>query len=357
MRKLTLVAIASSMLLCTSCIKDELPGIDADIEEVVFENTDGVLNVTYRHSEIDIYIDESRIDPSDMTLSAIISDGASITPSPAAIKDYTTPVTYTVTSEDGKWSNDWVITVISNDLPTYYDFENWYQPYGKKYMMPFENIGSEEQPMQLNIWACGNEAYAYVAGKHDYTAYPTQPSTEEEAYSGKHALKLVTRSTGDLYKPIAAGNAFIGEFDASDYEPRNGTHFGLPFRKRPLKFAGHFNYIPGGSTHITGEPDNCRLQAVLYTTDEQTKYLTGMTIADSPNVVARAEISSAGTEGYQRFEVDFVYTSEIDTELLKSGGYNLAIVMTASRNGDIFDGAVGSTLYVDNLQIVCDENL
>ena len=39
------------------------------------------------------------------------------------------------------------------------------------------------------------------------------------------------------------------------------------------------------------------------------------------------------------------------TERLRSGGYALTIVMSSSREGAFFRGAVGSTLCVDNLKI------
>ncbi len=264
-------------------------------------------------------------------------------------------------SEDAQWEKTWTIRVITADMPVVFNFEHWYQPDGKRYMLPCEYIGDAGQPMQLNIWACGNEAYAYVAGKNDHTAYPTQPSSTSDAFEGKYAVKLVTKSTGDLDKPIAAGNLFIGEFDPKDYEPRNGTHFGLPFRRKPLRFIGKYRYSSGGATLKTGEQDRCKIQAVLYRTDEQVKYLTGSTIAVSPYVIARAELpenssSSTSGEGYASFDVEFDYTGELDKAVLAKGGYNLAIVLSSSRNGDTYDGAVGSTLWVDTLEIVCDTN-
>ncbi|MBR1446714.1 MAG: PCMD domain-containing protein, partial [Alloprevotella sp.] len=40
-----------------------------------------------------------------------------------------------------------------------------------------------------------------------------------------------------------------------------------------------------------------------------------------------------------------------DPERLKAGGYAIAVVMTSSRQGAYFEGAVGSVLYVDELKI------
>ena len=35
------------------------------------------------------------------------------------------------------------------------------------------------------------------------------------------------------------------------------------------------------------------------------------------------------------------------------GCYNLAVIFTSSRNGDVYDGAPQSTLWIDNVEITC----
>ena len=41
----------------------------------------------------------------------------------------------------------------------------------------------------------------------------------------------------------------------------------------------------------------------------------------------------------------------VDKDKLAHGKYSLAIIMSSSRDGATFQGAVGSTLYVDELQL------
>ena len=41
-----------------------------------------------------------------------------------------------------------------------------------------------------------------------------------------------------------------------------------------------------------------------------------------------------------------------DENRLRADGYAIAVVATSSRQGAYFEGAVGSTLYVDELRIV-----
>ena len=42
---------------------------------------------------------------------------------------------------------------------------------------------------------------------------------------------------------------------------------------------------------------------------------------------------------------------QIDEQKLRNGIYNLAIVLSSSQGGAQFIGAVGSTLYVDEMQL------
>ena len=42
---------------------------------------------------------------------------------------------------------------------------------------------------------------------------------------------------------------------------------------------------------------------------------------------------------------------KVDAAKLKAGQYNLAIIMSSSKDGATFNGAVGSTLYVDEMEL------
>ena len=47
----------------------------------------------------------------------------------------------------------------------------------------------------------------------------------------------------------------------------------------------------------------------------------------------------------------------IDPQKLANGGYNVSIVLSASKDGDVFQGAPGSTLLIDDLELVCKQPL
>lgn len=335
----------------TSCIKGELPNIDVDILSVTSPEGNVTNVVIHPGGEIDAYALPGT-NLADLTLDIEVSKGATIVPDPSTVTDYTSPRNFRVTSEDGKWTLDYTLSVRISSIPTKFGFENWVQPDRMRYMIPYEVAGSS----RAMIWSCGNQAYNFLTDKFDdYTVFPTQPT--EEACSGKYAAKLITRLTGQIDKPIAAGNLFIGQFDGSKYEPKESTMFGLPFSGKPLRLKGMYKYRSGGLTNKSGEPDCCRMQAILYRTDLGESHLNGFTSKTSPSIVARAELTEDVTatpgEGYVPFDLVFVYSTEFNTELMNRGLYNLAIIFSSSRYGDEYDGAPGSTLLIDDVEIIC----
>ena len=41
----------------------------------------------------------------------------------------------------------------------------------------------------------------------------------------------------------------------------------------------------------------------------------------------------------------------VDSQKLEDGKYNVAIVFSSSIKGDLFEGAAGSTLYIDEVEL------
>lgn len=80
------------------------------------------------------------------------------------------------------------------------------------------------------------------------------------------------------------------------------------------------------------------------------------------HIVSLARIGQDGnptmaeTDQWTRFELSFEPQNgkTIDEERLRNGEYKLAIVFTSSIEGAYFRGAVGSELYVDEVEIVCE---
>ena len=103
-----------------------------------------------------------------------------------------------------------------------------------------------------------------------------------------------------------------------------------------------------------------------YSTVIQTKpvsplSLMGQIFYHTPNVVGIALVRDYQTTGIEasspwaEFDVPFEYTAgEPPESLLFKGAYNLTFVCSSSRNGAKFEGAVGSTLIIDDVTIVID---
>ena len=79
--------------------------------------------------------------------------------------------------------------------------------------------------------------------------------------------------------------------------------------------------------------------------------LTGHDINDSEYIVAMASLAD-GTEKaeFTSFEISFEYKKDYDA----SKEYKFAIVCSSSKDGNTFKGAGGSTLTVDEFEVICE---
>ena len=99
---------------------------------------------------------------------------------------------------------------------------------------------------------------------------------------------------------------------------------------------------------------------LLYETDDNVQFLDGSTSLTSPNIVALARNLDAlpETDSWQQFSFNFEpkNSKSIDPDKLEKGIYKLGIVFSSSVDGAKFEGAVGSTLHIDQVEIVCTSN-
>ena len=83
-------------------------------------------------------------------------------------------------------------------------------------------------------------------------------------------------------------------------------------------------------------------------------YLDGTNSLTSDRIVLLAQLKEGReTDEWTRFSIPFkaVGGRSVDPEKLRQGKYSLAIIMSSSKDGAAFNGAVGSTLYVDELKL------
>ncbi|WP_353719930.1 PCMD domain-containing protein [Dyadobacter sp. 676] len=362
MKNVILPAFVGAMLALYGCIKPEAENMEADILAMTLPDSVLISPPSITNTSITAFVNFAKLDIKAVSPQFTLTEGATIQPASGTPQDFSKPVTYVVTSEDGHWKKEYRISLLQNTAPDNFPFENWAVNPDGNYYTPYELVDGEHQ----NIWASGNSGYSLIAPEKKPEAYPTQRTTE--ATQGQYAAYLETKSTGSLGAlvgmPIAPGNLFLGSFDASKAltAPLEATIFGIPFNKKPLRLTGSYKYTSGGPvTDKTGKPvvperqDLCDIYAVFFKASADKPHLNGANVLTDPSVVAIAQLASGAPTpgpGYHAFDLAFNYKSEINQADLAAFAYKIAVVFTSSKNGAVFEGATGSKLYVDNVKVV-----
>ncbi len=362
-----IITVLSMLLLLNACIKEEALNPEADILSINIDRELLKREPIISNDEIVCYVKEET-SLTALSPSFTISKGARIEPSSGTERDFTKPQTYTVYSEDGQWNKTYTVSFTFADILIEYHFEN-YRIKNNKYQELYE---VDKNGKKNIVWASGNDGFSIIAGDLPPADYPT--ALTEKGYVN-NAAKLVTRSTGAFGamfgSPLAAGNLFMGEFIVNTSNPLKSTHFGMPVNYIPLMLKGYYKYKSGKEfkryTDNQGNPisggevlrrkDSCDIYAVFYEIDEKTPYLDGSNILTHPNIISLAKLSKANeVEDWTLFEIPFIKREgkTIDQEKLKAGKYNLAVVFSSSKEGSIFNGAIGSTLFIDEVELVVE---
>lgn len=376
--KVTVLVVTLCSLLMTSCIKDEPLNMECDILSAWVEGDEyapnfyqpaqmRMENISSGEKEI-VFTVRSLISlPNQLPVHFTLTPGATISPANGSVQDFTNgPVTYTVTSEDGAWKREYTVVFHEASLPSYkFSFERVEVVENSGNKSSYHNFYEEEQSgTRHNIWATGNPGAAIISS---YGALPeTFPTySTENGYVGK-GVCMNTQSTGSLgqmmNKPIAAGNLFLGKFNVNNVllDPLKTTEFGIPMNRVPVRVTGYYKYQPGPEYTnakkevVPGRVDQASIYAVFYrNTDANGKsvILLGDDVMTNPLIVKIAQVESLPpTSEWTRFEMFFT-GGEVDDAILDVQGYNLTLVFSSSKEGDYFEGAVGSTLYIDEVEI------
>ena len=305
--------------------------------------------------------------PTEVPVYFALTDGATVTPGSGSLQDFTHgPVVYTVTSEDGENQRQYTVEFKQPDTPVgssyTYSFEGVDSVSSGAYAYHvFYELGSNGDSNY--IWASGNQGVALVHNNWRPSQFPTR--SVDDGYRGK-GVCLSTQDAGDLGrmmgKPLAAGNLFIGTFDISQLlsSALKCTVFGTPVRQEPVTLSGYYKYQPGEvftdaqMNPVEGRTDEAHIYAVFFRNqNEQGESISlhGDDVQTSPYIVKRVQIASLpATNEWTRFEASFE-GDDADAALLAALGYSMTIVFSASKSGATFEGAIGSTLYIDEVTV------
>lgn len=215
--------------------------------------------------------------------------------------------------------------------PSNMGFNEWSQ--NGKTWLPYAQGGAQD-------WDTGNGGVTTITNSNVVPEYT-------KVMAGAVAVKMTSIKVA--FVGFAAGNLFTGyfKFDAGSIsDPTAMVHFGRPYAALPIQLKGYYSYKPvtinisKNGDHM-GEMDQCNIYIVLE------KWGEGVTERpSSPTEIGRGDFrTSESNDTYKPFVADINYVSNEMPD-------HVVIVATSSIYGEQFTGGEGSTLYVDEFELV-----
>ena len=295
-----------------------------------------------------------------------LSEGATITPKSGTVVDFgqvaeAAGTTYTVKAENGTTTQAYTVKY-KKSTSTLYTFDTW---------TTNEGVSGVTQDWQIfdipeTGWDSSNSAVTMLKTISYYpkeNAFPISKTTDAVS---SNAAKIVTSDTKGakfsetlIIPRVTSGTMFLGKFELDARNPLNSTKFGILFDKQPLVFRFAYKYTPGekffdgsevvNGVEVPGKTDECAINAILYEVSDESETLTGENINDPAKITAIASLADGSEKtSFTSQSITFTYLKPYVSDKL----YKLAVVMASSSEGDHFKGAPGSTLIVDNVEIV-----
>ena len=247
-------------------------------------------------------------------------------------------------SVDGEAGEEQSFTTVRSIALENGSLENWSEGAtvtGRPYLIPNAE-GSD-------FWGTGNP------GAAAFLDNLTTPTTE--SVSGTAAQLQTTWAAIKL----GAGNLFTGDFTLQGIDGL--LHFGRPFTSFPTALRLYYKYTstpisdvysqaPSYMQSFIGNPDTCHIfialsdksEPYVINTDPKNRQLFDKNDA---NIIAYGEfLSHESTSSYQQIEIPLTYRATNRTPKY------IIIVCAASKWGDYYVGGRGSTLWLDEMELV-----
>lgn len=238
--------------------------------------------------------------------------------------------------------------------------------------LQLQNSGFEDWYESGDVWYAAAQEYVTNGtycwdtsnpGSGAYGFNPTAQSTDIK-HGGTSSAKLTTEYA--VIK-LAAASLYYGKFNSltGGLIPKGAKiDFGKPFTSRPIVFKGYFQYAPvaidyynnpPAGTVQKGDMDICSIYIALskkaYTVDN-TDTSTFIDFAGDNNIIAYGELpvsECVSTNGqWKEFNIPLKYKSLTDKPSY------IIIVCSSSKYGDYFTGGKGSTMYLDDFELIYD---
>lgn len=242
------------------------------------------------------------------------------------------------------------------------DMDDWYQS-GKTWYPVSEN----DYNISGSFWDSSNPGTTTGAGAL-VNKNPTQGNSDiVHTPGGKSAeLKSQYASAFGIGK-FAAASLYTGKFNSLVGTNGAKIDFGQEFTSRPTALHGWFRYTngkidyrggntPEGVAEI-GTDDLCSIYMALAKAPHQldnTKTSTFFDFENDPNIIAYGQLPDAEAVSTNNEWKEFTVTMTYK-DLTPQTQYYLIIVCSSSKYGDYFTGSTGSTMYIDDLELIYGE--
>lgn len=267
--------------------------------------------------------------------------------------------------EGTKVSN--VISEVTTDYPVQLPnagFEEWQ---GSKPMLIYSG---DESNM---FWDSGNHGSSSVS----FTAVDLTTADSSIKHSGEYSAKLKSQFVGisGLAGKFAAGNLFVGKFLGTEETYYGILGWGRPFEARPYALKVWVKYTPGTVDYTEtdkiskGDSDIGKIYIAVgdwVSDDSEYKEWPVVVRTYGPKLF---DPKSLGTIGYGEIEfteqiqgADGTMVSfEIPIDYENYGGFNrvpksIIVVASASKYGDYYSGSTGSTMWIDDMELIYKES-
>lgn len=235
-------------------------------------------------------------------------------------------------------------------------------------ILALQNAGFEDWYKNDKIWYAASSS-VFSAGNYMWdTSNPGggkfgyNPTTGDTnvKHGGNYSAKLESQYA---VVKFAAASLYYGRFNSLQGTSGAKIDFGQAFTSRPTAFHGYYQYAPVAIDNVgskqpsgtvsKGDMDICSIYIALskkkYTVDN-TDASTFINFANDDNIIAYGELPASdcvNTNGnWKEFTINLKYKNITDKPSY------LIIVCSSSKYGDYFTGGKGSSLYLDDFELL-----
>lgn len=350
MKKLFAALLILSIFACNDNNGDKQISDQAELLDFKIEATAGFSPIKtfidFTEGEIHVF-NASDFKESDFPVSVtpelVVSQGATIVPPSGSSVTFNNSedfIKYTIISEDGVNFVEYIFTIRDKQIPNA-GFTNWFMETGMN-GKPFQQPGKH---LESTVWATAN------MGTSIYSIYGTSPVTE-----GNNTLvKIETVTTVAL--PLVAGALYVGKFDldgaiADPTNPVAAAKLGIPFFSKPTAVQFKYSYKSGDQMvqAVLKDPGNLFGGFDIFELEGKDKFGIEVVLekrnGDDVTTISKTNFESGQeVETLTNFKLPLTYLSNEEPT-------HFYISFSPSLDGGTFTGAIGSTLIIDDVELI-----